>query len=270
MINRIFFSDNGTLTDKTASLNNYHANTEELSIVDSEDFLYISSELPLNHLYFDIDSGASTAMTSTVQIYDGNAWSAAVDTIDETNGMTQSGFITWIPNDEKGWGRVDTDNVTALSSITIYGKYWARIAFGSTNTVTLNWLGNLFSDDNSLADKYPALNTSETKTSFESGKTTWKEQHIVVAQDIVNNLKSRGTILDRAQILERRQLTPPAVHKLAALIFNSFGDAYIDQADRAMSMYRETLNQVRLVVDNNASGAMEPSELKVSKGVLVR
>jgi len=251
MLNRTIFSDNGVLTDRTKEISNYHSDAVEFITTADEDYLYISSELPLNHLYFDITSAASTAMAITMESFDGTDFNDVVDTIDETNGLTQAGFITWTPNQDKGWGRDDTEDITSLSTIVIYDKYWIRMKIESSNTFSLNWIGNIFSTDDELGDKYPDLNRSDILTSFESGKTEWKEQHIVVARDIINKLKSRNTIIDRSQILVRQQLSEPAVHHLAEIIYNHFGDAYRDQRDDARKAYIDALIGVKLIADEN-------------------
>ena len=266
MINRILFSDNGTITDKTKELNNYHADEIDFSVVDSEDFLYISSVFPFNHIYMDITGAASTAMSYTISIWDGTTFKDVVDTIDETNGLTQAGFITWTPDQDEGWSPDDTEDIAELSTVKIYQKYWIKLSFTSTNDFSLNWLGNLFSNDDDLNDMYPDLNSTQSKASFGSGKTDWKEQHIVVARDIINKLRSRGTIIDRSQILERRQLIPPAVHHLAELIFTHFGDAFRDQRDDAKKTYTNTLNEIKLVVDKSGTAIPKKADLVPSTG----
>ena len=270
MINRVLFSDNGTITDKSKELNNYHSDIASLVIVADEDYLYISSEFPFNHLYFEVPTVASSAMDFTLSVYNGTEFKDVVDTIDETSGFTSSGFITWTPDKDEGWGYEDTEEITELSTVNIYNKYWVRIAFESSDTIGLNWAGNRFSNDEDLADSYPSLNTTDVQGSFLSGKTDWDEQHIVVATDIINDLKIKGTIEDKAQILVRRQLSQPAVHRLARLIFNSFGEAYRDQRDDAQKDYRASLNSIKLISDQNNTGAVERSELTPTTGELVR
>src|SRR3990167_11302957 len=95
--NRIIFSDNGTLTDYSATLNDFYTGTVAPTYTASQDYLYVGGDAPFNHRYFDVSVANAVASTVSVEIWDGSDWNAAVDVIDETTtsgaSLAQSGRI---------------------------------------------------------------------------------------------------------------------------------------------------------------------------------
>lgn len=273
---RILYSDNGTIVDLTSEINNYHSDSYEFAdFVASEDYIYVGNIVPFNHFYLKMATASVASTTMTVEYWTGSVWRPVVELMDETNGLTEDGFVTFVPDRNHVWINSDTSgtqNVTGLTSVTIYNKYWIRISFNEdlTDACSLSWIGQIFSNDDDLGSEYPELVTANVKTSFESGKTNWEEQHVKAAELIVRDLIKQRIIFDKGQILERESFTLASVSKVAEIIMNSFGDDYTDQKLQAYKEYKRRLDRSIYDVDNNLDGELNPGEMATRQGFLRR
>lgn len=278
MANRIIFSDNGTLNDWTINLANYHQGDETFSFVSAEDFIYIGSDLPFNHLYFKFSTANTNTVNLSLSIWDGNNFENAADLFDETDGFKNDGFITWVPDKNKGWGREDTnvngaERVTGLGTITIYDKYWIRLGFDSDLSASsiISWVGNLFSNDNDLKVEFPDLMRTNTLLAFETGKTDWEEQHVRAAEIIIDDLIDRRIISSKDQILERRNLSRASVSKVAEIVYSAFGDDGLDNMTRARKEYDKRISKNLFVKDKDNDGIIDKNEkIDYTHGKLLR
>jgi len=282
MNNRIIYSDNGTLSDFSTDLANYHAGTGTMSFVAAEDAIYIGTYIPINHLYCKVGGIVnSQASVIIVSPWNGSAFVSAAEVIDETSvagaSLAQSGFISWVTDKNELWGRDDTvvsgaEKVTGLGSITIYDRYWLKLTFSAdlTASVVLSWVGHLFSDDNSFASEFPDLMRSSNMTSFESGKTDWEEQHVVAAKQLINDIIYQRKIDMVGQILDRRDYELAVNQKVAEIIYTAFGDDYIDQKTEARKEYSSRLNKLFPKVDLNKNARYDVQEQIKVRGKLMR
>lgn len=281
MKKRILYSDDGTLNDWSVNLDNYHSGTHSMDFIAAEDSIYIGSRLPFNHLYFKLDGANVNANASvmTVSYWDSGEFRSAVDLIDETasSGATlaQSGFVTWSTDRDYGWIREDTNyggnTVTGLTTVEIYDLYWCKITVSADLTagVAFSWVGQKFSNDNDLGAEYPSLVRSTFIAAYESGKTDWEEQHMVVAELIVDDLIDLGLILERDQILKKDDLKSSSVSRLAQMIFTGMGDDYSKNRELAENEYRARLNKVMPRIDLNINGRIDINE-RTNRGRLIR
>ena len=275
MDRRFIYSNNGTLSDYSVQLENYHSGSLTCTLVAAEDAIYIGSRLPFNHLYFKVDTANSNASVMSISYYSGNGWTSVVDIIDETSSggksLAQSGFVTWTPNKNTGWHREDTENITALSDVTIYDLYWLKISFSAdlSADVDLSWCGQIFADDNDLGSEYSDLARSAMISAFETGKTTWQEQHVTAAQVIVQDLIGKGLIIEKEQILERNDFKLAAVSKCAEIIYGGLGDDYKDNKEAARNEYRSRLGKILPKVDKDRN-AIENDYERYTQGGLYR
>lgn len=276
MNKRVLFSDNGTIQDISTELDEYANGTKIVPLVAAEDFIYIGSRLPFNHLYFKLKTLNVSPSTMTAKYWDGSNWIDFVEFKDQTNGFTSSGFVNFVPNRDKPFMMCSTNysgqKVQGLETVTIYDLYWVRLSFSADldATTELKWLGNLFSNDNNLAGEYPDFVRPNVMTAFKAGTTDFEEQHVIAANLIVDDLINRGIVNDGAQILNRSDYTMAAVHKVAELICNAFGDDYADQKKAAREEYQARLQKRIHKVDVNKSGSEEPFERKNSTGWISR
>lgn len=281
MFNRVIFSDNGTLVDFSVNLDKFRTGTSTFNYTTSQDALYLGSRFPFNHRWFEVDTVNDQSADITIQYWDGKEFVNTVEVIDETSlsgvPFAQSGFITWTPDEDTSWSRDHTadaggEQVTGLGDVTIYDLYWIKITYSATlnASTAFKWVGNIFSDDDDLVVEYPDLLKSAVLTSFEAGKTDWKEQHIRAASIVITDMISKGIIDSGDQILERRVFKDIAVSKTAELIFNSFGDDFIDNRNDARIEYNKRLSKDIFLVDRNNDGKISIGEEKIRQGVLSR
>lgn len=278
---RVLFSDNGTISDYSPQMNDYHSGTMSFDIVAAEDAIFIGSLLPFNHLYLKFDGANvnSAASNLTVQYWDGNGFQNAVDIIDETKvglaTFAQSGFVTWSSNKNYSWVREDTNyggnTIDGLTSVDIYDHFWLKLTFsGDLDAgVTFSWLGQKFSDDYDLGSEHKQLLRSGFITAFESGKTDWEEQHIKAAELISEDLINLGVIADKNQILRKDDFKTASVKKVAEIIFGSMGRDYYDDRDTAKDEYERRINKAIPLIDINVNGRFDHNERR-GVGRLVR
>ena len=282
MFNRIIHYDNGTLIDYSTELDDYYSGTASTDIVAAEDKLYVGSTLPFNHLYFKFSTANTTASVITAKVWDGNNWNAVAELIDQTksSGATfgQDGYISWTPDKQKGWGREDTQDssgnelVTNLGGANIYDKYWIEFTFSANldNPTVIDWVGQLFSDDNILGAEFPDLTRSALLANIESGKTSWEEQHVRAAEILADDLIDQKVIVNKNQILERREFQRAATSKVAELAFVILGDDYSDDRDAARVEYQRRISKNMFTTDRDNDGRVDLKEIDHAQGTLTR
>lgn len=278
---RIIYSNNSVLSDVSKSLTDYYSDDETLSIVASEDAIYIGQRMPFNHLYFKMGTVVN-AIVSNINIayWDRQNWIPCAEIMDETSSsgktLAKSGFITWVPDRNKLWAQQSTnhnaDKVTDLTALNIYDLYWIKITFSVslTASIKLSWIGNLFSDDNDLGAEFPDLVRSTVMTAFKAGKTTFEEQHYLAAEIVKNDLRSKNVILDQGQILDKNDLKLASVMKCAEIIYSAFGDSYKDNRTDARKEYELRINKSLPKVDTYKTATVEIDNYPFTMGGITR
>lgn len=277
METRLLTDISSTLTDYSVESNDYYAQTVPI-VLTTSDYLYIGQRHPFNHLYFKFDTVNTNTLTISISLWDGDEWIAVADIQDETNGLKQDGFITWTPDKHEGWAQEDTvdsndnEEVDGLGDVRIYDRYWARFAV-STNvsaSSALQWVGNLFSNDNDLKTEYAELVTSSYLDAWESGKTDWEEQHYRAAEIVINDLIKKNIIKFKGQVLERDTFKIPSVHSVAEMIYAGLGDDYENNRTRALNKYIKSIDKVIYNVDLNRDGLLNDWEANFKAGKFTR
>ena len=278
MNTRIIYSNNGTLTDITEKVRRFDNDAATIAdITATQDYIYLGCRAPFNHFYFKLKTVSSTTSnTITAEYWDGRSWITCYRTIDDTAGFTESGFVTFIPNKDKSWSSESTndgsDSITGLTTINIYDLYWLRIKFSLDIPAgfELDFVGQKFSDDFDLGGEFADLIRTSMLESFGVGKTNWDEQHCKAAELITQDLIRSNVIDNREQILVREDFTLASVMKVAQIIYNSFGDDYTDQRDKAEQEYKNRLDLSRFRVDKNSNGLLDKQESTNRTGFLSR
>lgn len=282
---RIFFVANALTTpvvnDITNSLNNFRDGVETLTFT-TDDFLYIGQYLPFAAKYVDIPTAnINTSVISKIEYWTGTEWEEAIDIRDETvvsgKSMAQSGYIKFKPDwDLAGWGIDDTDEIDNLKEDAnvprIRCMYWARISWtANLSALDLNYVGQLFSNDDEMYSSYPGLNNQNLRDTYEQGspagtKLDWIEQGFMAAELIVRDMKTRNFIISEGQIIDTDLLSLPSQHKQAQIIFG--GLERKDPKDEAIAMnrYKKYMELSRLNIDRNGSGDLSRAEKSIRTG----
>lgn len=273
---RIFFKDGSNVQEITKQLNKYKSDVYSLT-VQTSDAIYIASDFPLNHFYIKMGAVVNeSASEMVIDYWSGQGWTPVVNKNDYTEAFAQSGFVEFTPDRSVSWTRENTSSngqsVQGLESVVVYDKYWIKISFTQNLDagIELEWLGNLFSEDDDLFAEFPIFNDQTFLTAFESGKTNWEEQHVKAGQLIIQDLKKKNVILGSEQILERSILAPASACKVAEIIFNAFGKDYQDQLSRCREEYNRRIDLSKYVVDANNNGIQDYDETIGSQGWLSR
>ena len=275
---RILYSDNGVISDLSKELTRYQLGSSVISsFVASQDYIYVGSLAPFNHFYLKLTSfSAVSSNVMTIQYWEGREWVNAYKTDDETVGLTQSGYVTFFPNKDKGWLPESTndknDIVTGLSTVSIYDMYWARIKLSQDVPLgfTMSWIGQKFSDDYDLGSEFPDIVRPAMLASFGASKTDWEEQHVKASELLVQDLIANKVIDWSGQILVREEFSLACVQKVAELVFNALGDDYLDQKDRAQAEYKRRLDKSVYRIDQNADAILSKGESTNRVGFMSR
>lgn len=271
---RTLFSDNGTINDLSVNANDYHSGVDTIALVSADDKILIGSYFPFNHLYLKMGSTVNTETSvMTVKYWDGTTFRAVAELIDETasSGATlaQSGFITFTPHKKYNWIKEDTvdvndnEEVTGLGSVKIYERYWIELTVSANLSADtkLKWIGNLFNkDDKVLEGIYPDLALSKTKVAFKPNKTTWEEQRILAAREIISDLKRSNIIISAGHIIDRSDFSMAETHKVAANVYDAFGSARDVERAKASSKYKNALTGFAATIDKNENGRSDSDE----------
>jgi hypothetical protein len=279
---RVIWSDNGTLKDISASVSEFRTAALVIPFVAAEDAIYIGTELPFNHKHFELGSAVNATTTApTVQIWRGNAWVATKDLQDETKtspfaaiSLAQSGQISFATDiQNSGWTKQQISNdVTGLSGTYVYDMYWTKWTWSAdwTATTAISYIGHLFSDDNDLLPVYPDFKNTALKSTFEAGKTTWREQAILAAESMVAEMKERGLINRPEQIQDTSLLKEASVHKTAYIIYSGLGSAHAAAKASAGAAYSAAMKMKFPEVDKNGDGQVSAAEKCLSTAYMTR
>lgn len=273
---RVFFKEGSNVLEITKQITRYKSDTYLMSLATT-DAIYIASDFPLNHFFVKMGAAKNlVASELVIDYWSANGWVPVVHINDYTESFSQSGFIEFTPDRDEHWTRENTNSsgqsVDDLESITVYDKYFTRIKVGTTLTdnIELEFIGNLFSEDEDLYSEFPIFNDASFLSCFESGKIDWQEQHVKAADLIIQDLKRKGIICGPEKILERDILLPASVCKVAEIIFNAFGKDYEDQLNRARKEYEKRLDLSQYMVDTNNNGIKDAVDVQYKQGWLSR
>jgi hypothetical protein len=276
LTHRVFFADNGTLTDRSLEA---RGGGFTATIVAAEDYIYLGQMYPFNSFYVDISSAQANASVLSIEYWEGNTWAAAVDVLDETSSsgvtLAQSGVVRFTTDDEERWQRVqDTSEETSLGDLenaTIYDMYWIRMKFSADTTATgISQISYKFTDDDTLSGLDPDID--QYLTNWESGKTNWTEQIILASTQVTIDLKKNGLLDDVAQLLRiDREIELLTAYKTLITIYSGLGGDKFNQkkADTVLT-YNDLIGGITVAVDKDGDGLLDRSELNVKVGRPIR
>lgn len=268
---RIISKISGSIVDQSASLADYLGGSVAM-VLTSTDALYLGTDLPFNHRWFEVATVNAGAAVPTIQLFNGSNWLDVVDVIDETTvagvPFARSGIVSWVPNRQNtGWINLySTEQMSDLSTLKIYDRYWVKVSFSATVSVTMKHVGHKFSTDTHLFSQYPDLNNSNLMTAFKSGKTNWNDQAFEAAEIIIQNLREMNVIFSKDQILDWPIFKNASVHKTAEIIYNAFGKDYDDERIKSHRAYNDSIRIKAFNVDKNSNARLELNEKKSIAG----
>jgi len=238
--------------------------TEALSFVlTTSDFLYIGFKKPFSTRHFQMGVVNSNSATLSVSYWDGAGWTAVKDLIDQTEGFTRSGFISWVnfTNWEKSFQTPVSDK----------GLYWVRLSTDADLSAgtTIESLLNLFCDQEMLRRYYPEIVTDSSY--LPPGRTNFTEQFVAGTELTYDALKKDALIKDESEIIDINEVSIAAVHASAWVILDWVTrdiEAREAIVDPAWNKFQSALNDTKLDLDYNNDG--EISEIEEDTGDFFR
>lgn len=273
---RAFYSDNGTITDISLGLQEDASVTFE--VVGTQDYLYVAQSMPFNNLFVEIHTANTNASVVSVDLWDGKAWTPAVDVLDGSalsgKSLARDGVIQFQPDRDEFWEKVEDtrDEPTAFglqSSVVIYDCYFARFKFSADLSAgtKLKKIGYAFCNDEQLEGVDPEIDNY--LTSWDAAKTDWVEQILVASLHLITDLKARGWISHPGQVLRLDDVSMAAAYRTLALIYNKLGSGFEGQRDDALKQYNDLLSVKRFTFDQDGDGQVGRGELfgSISRGI---
>lgn len=274
---RIIHDDNGTLIDYTLAAQN--SDTIPFELINAEDYVYVGQHFPFNSFFFDVNTANSNAASIEVQVWDGEQWISAVDILDETKvagvPLARSGSVIFAPDRDEDWNFTldteDTDAPPQLSTLRIYNMYWMRFRYSadlSAGTI-LNKIAYRFATTEMLASINPDIN--QYLTSWESGKANWDEQLINASEFVAMDMKNRGLILHKGQVLRMGEVSLATAYRALMLIYVGLGPDFEFKLNDAKENYKELSRFKRMTLDATRDGVENSAEVvNVPGGMAIR
>lgn len=259
-------------TDISPAVNDYRTGAYTFPYQAGQ-YLYIGSIYPFNNLWFEMGVLNIVSATVSVEMWFGHKWVAAVDVIDETNGLKQTGRIQWNTDLDEGWDiEQRSSDVTGIETFNIYNMYWLRLSWDATltSTMTLKYIGQKFSSDSILYSYYPDLQQAALLAAFAAGKATWDEQHYMASERVISDLKRRNIIKSRSELLDYSLFSEASCHKVAEILYKAFGSPYDDQRTVVKKYYDDSLNIKFFNTDQDNNGRLDPIERQYTTSFMTR
>jgi hypothetical protein len=257
-------------TDISVAVSDFRVGNYALGYSAGE-FIYIGASSPFNNIWMELFTPEVASVGSpTIEVWYNGAWSPVVDVIDQTEGLTKSGRISWALHIDSGWNLEQKSETVGLTTFQIYNRYWLRMSWASAFSVELSYIGQKFSTDSALSAMYPDLMQSAILNGFKAGKINWDEQHFMASESVVKEIRKRNIALDRNQIFDWTVFEDASSHKVAEIVYHAFGAPYREHVSMANKRYLEELNSRFYVVDVNQNGHIEQAEIYNKSGWLTR
>jgi hypothetical protein len=257
-------------TDISVSVSDSKVNTYAMTYTPGQ-YFYIGSSCPFNNIWLELSTpSVSTAGAVVVEVWNGTAWVATVDVIDQTTNMRNSGRISWTLEINTGWPLEQYSTTVGLSGTSIYNRYWLRMSWPIAFTTSISYVGQKFSSDSLMSSIYPDLMKTAILSGFQTGKTNWDDQHFMASEAIIKEIRKRNIALDRGQMMDWSVFEDAGCHRVAEIAYQAFGAPYVEHANRSRKRYNEELNTRFMVIDSNADGHLTEDEALNKSGWMTR
>lgn len=257
-------------TDISVAVGDYRVGAYALNYAEPNK-IYIAANCPFNNLWMELSTVATgDAGLPIIEVWFNGSWYDVVDIIDQTEGMTKSGRISWSLHIDGGWNSEQESKTVGLSSFQIYNRYWLRIGWPSPFTAGVAYIGQKFSDDTVLSSIYPDLMQPQILSGFKAAKTNWNEQHFMASEAIIKDLRKRNFAVDRGQIMDWSVFEDAACHKVAEIVYQAFGTPYREHVAEAKRRYQEEMASRIYAIDVNQNGHVEVGEITRKSGFMTR
>lgn len=250
-------------TETTLKTDTTSSDTLAFNILTTDEF-YIGHNKPFASRYFNLSTANTNASSLTIKYWNGTAYVAVNDPIDQTLGLTRDGFVSW--ENQSDW------TTKIQTGVPIQELYWIEVTVTANLSAgtTLQSLSNLFCDETLLRSYYPEIVANARY--LPPGRTDFMDQ-LVAAKDLVAlRLKQDGIIKDESEILDVNEVAVSCAHATAWIILRPIA---VDEGDKerakeAFDAFNHELNKVKLDFDYDNSGIIDDQEKDIGNVFRVR
>ena len=262
--------DENPYTDFTHLAYDFIFNSFRL-VLGAGDSLYVAhpDDKTINRFYMEFtNSDESLNEPLEVQYWDGLSWREVLGVMDETDGLTRSGFIYW---DQVEMKKIEVNGIT-LKWIRLQTK--TMKAIGKVRGVNL-----VFSHDRDLLEDNPDI-----LDYLKEGETSFIGRHQAARKFIIQELRNKGNLdkgkrravkdIDEWDILNPVQLREASKYYVLHLIYFNISDEdddrYARKSDQYLEKYRDAIDLAYLAIDITGGGLLHEEDLAPSPTAVVR
>jgi len=263
----VLHDDNGTFIDWSVEANDYGRDSFVIPLVAAEDHLYVGLYKPFKEVYLELKVLNVIANDLTAEYWNGSTWNNLSEFLDDSKGMTRSGFLSWAKPDDWVATTVNSDSM-----------FWVRFvpSVDITGTTEVQGLNIVFADDQDLVNEFSnVLSYLQSLSSFIS-------YHQSVRDDIVQSLRNKGNVktnssaqtlknITKWDLLDTEEIKLGAVYGVLSKIFFQLSDDPEDKWYQRHKDYenkcKEALELYSLSLDLNDDGKDDKSEMVRYQGV---
>lgn len=224
-----------------------------LEISAAEDRLDVSYVKPFSSVYVELVTANTVSGKLSAEIYNGTTWEEVL-IIDETRGLSRSGFISW----DKSLMNVESDKFSIRFSVDV-----------DTSAVVFRAINIVFSSDNILKREFFEIDNANILPKNEASHIS---THVASRDMIVQHLRNMGYIKDNSSKISPWDLHDISEIKQAAKflslskIFFNLSDSVEDNWWKKYKEYedkfQEAFRLARISLDLNDDGIKQDEEVQ--------
>lgn len=229
---------------------------------DTDHYIYIGLYKTFKSIYIDLSTANTNSNSLAFEYYNGSDWTS-LTVVDNTKGLTRSGYIQWDELTDHNSTEVDSKN-----------KYWIRFAPSTIQTESItSFIGSILATDEDLKLEYANI----VNEFFLQGESNFLKIHIACRDEIIQKLIRKGYIkLDSNglyerigpwDLLDRREFNQSAIYLAISKIYNNASDDLDDVWSTKSKMYitkfEKAMNINVASVDTDDDGKTDTVENKV-------
>lgn len=257
----VLHDNNSVFNDFSNHSLDYARDSFTIDLDQSDDYLYVGFEKPVNTFYIEISTANTNANEFTSEFYNGTAWVSLVNFHDDSKGFTRSGFLSWDRN------QIDQSTVE-INSIT---KYFIRLRPSvNHSSAVVAGLNIVFADDIDLQREL-----YEISSFLPDNASSFILSHVSARDHIIQELRNDGRYkLDLStghlrditafDLLDISQVKLPATYLCLSKIFMNLSDEVDDKyqkySEEYKSMYNNSMKMFYLNVDTDNDGIEDTDE----------
>lgn len=245
-------------TDISQDLQDPGAGTELIALTTS-DALYLGSPGKFTNRHFNLSVPNTTPSTLSVSVWDGSAYVAVANLDDSTNGMTETGFVSWDVPEDVDWRSHEQTGFTSTSGEDSK-LFWARIEVSADldGTTAVQSIMNIYADDDMLKVYYPDI--VDDSRYLPPGQTDFLRQHQAAKDLCVLRLRQRRVITQEDQVIDRFEYAEAATHAAAKIILMPIEPEGSPLLLRAEASFSNEINELAKSIDVNRDGKVSDTE----------